>query len=299
MDKLEAMRIFVEVARESSFVAASRTLNISPPAVTRSINHLETTLGVRLLNRTTRIVRLTDSGVRFFEDAKRILEDVDSAISSVAGKYREPSGVLSITAPVLFGQIHITPILTEYLQKNGLVTVRAEFFDRNSNLLEEGLDVAIRIGKLSDSSSYATQVGLVQKVVCASPSYLEKHGEPKHPSDLKNHEIVQASMVEASTTWIFNSAGREESTKVTPRLYCSQNGTALATVENGLGITRLMSYQVGEQLKKGSLIRVLQEYEPSPLPVNILYLEKRQSNAKVSSFVELAKMRLSESLNEG
>lgn len=299
MDKLEAMRIFVEVARESSFVAASRTLNISPPAVTRSINHLETRLGVRLLNRTTRNVRLTDSGVRFFEDAKRILEDVDSAISSVAGKYREPSGVLSITAPVLFGQIHITPILTEYLQKNGLVTVRAEFFDRNSNLLEEGLDVAIRIGKLSDSSSYATQVGLVQKIVCASPSYLEKHGEPKHPSDLKNHEIVQASMVEASTTWIFNSAGREENTKVTPRLYCSQNGTALATVENGLGITRLMSYQVGEQLKKGSLIRVLQEYEPSPLPVNILYLEKRQSNAKVSSFVELAKIRLSESLNNG
>ncbi len=299
MDKLEAMRIFVEVAKESSFVAASRTLNISPPAVTRSINHLEITLGVRLLNRTTRNVRLTDSGVRFFEDAKRILEDVDSAISSVAGKYREPSGVLSITAPVLFGQIHITPILTEYLQKNGLVTVRAEFFDRNSNLLEEGLDVAIRIGKLSDSSSYATQVGLVQKVVCASPSYLEKHGEPKHPSDLKNHEIVQASMVEASTTWIFNSAGREENTKVMPRLYCSKNGTALATEENGLGITRLMSYQVGEQLKKGSLIRVLQEYEPSPLPVNILYLEKRQSNAKVSSFVELAKMRLSESLKEG
>ncbi|NIY92337.1 LysR family transcriptional regulator [Vibrio diazotrophicus] len=296
MDKLEAMRIFVEVAKESSFVAASRTLNISAPAVTRSINHLETVLGVRLLNRTTRIVRLTDSGMRFFEDAKRILEDVDSAISSVAGKYSEPSGVLSITAPVLFGQIHITPILTEYLRKNSLVTVRAEFFDRNSNMLEEGLDVAIRIGKLSDSSSYATQVGHVQKVVCASPSYLDKHGVPKHPSDLENHEIVQASMVEASTTWVFNSAGREENTKVTPRLYCSQNGTALAAVENGLGITRLMSYQVGEQLKKGSLIRILNEYEPSPLPVNILYLERRHSNAKVSSFIELAKMRLSESL---
>jgi len=292
MDKLEAMRVFIEVAECQSFVAASRKLDLSAPAVTRSVAQLEKALGVRLFNRTTRHVRLTDSGTRFFEDAKRILEDVEQAVATASGSYAEPKGVLSVTAPVLFGQIHIAPILTEYLQQNPSVTVRAVFYDRISNILDEGLDVAIRIGHLKDSSIYATPVGSVQRLVCASPIYLKKHGIPNHPSELKEHEIIQASTVEPSTTWQFESSTGKESVKVAPRLHCSQNGAAITAAKQGFGITRLMSYQVGEELKNGSLTRILEDYESQPLPVSIVHLEGRQANAKIRSFIDLAIDRL-------
>jgi len=292
MDKLEAMRVFVEVAECQSFVAASRKLDVSAPAVTRSIAKLEHALDVRLFNRTTRHVRLTDSGVRFFEDAKRILEDVEQAVATVSGSYAEPKGTLSVTAPVLFGQIHIVPVLTEYLRDNPSVTVRALFYDRISNILEEGLDVAIRIGHLKDSSIYATQVGCVQKVVCASPAYLKKRGVPGRPADLADHEIIHASTVEPSTTWRFGAKGVREAVKVSPRLHCSQNGAAISAAMQGLGITRLMSYQVGEDFNEGSLVRILRGYESSPLPVNIIHLEGRQANAKIRSFIDLAVARL-------
>jgi DNA-binding transcriptional LysR family regulator len=292
MDMLEAMRVFIEVAECKSFVAASRKLDLSAPAVTRSIAQLEHALGVRLFNRTTRHVRLTDSGVRFYEDARRILEDVDQALAAASGSYAEPKGVLTITAPVLFGQIHVTPILTEYLQQNPSVTVKAVFNDRVSNLLDEGLDVAIRIGHLKDSSIYATPVGNIQRLVCASPSYLKKYGMPRHPSDLTDHEIIQATTVESSTTWQFESSTGKESVKVIPRLYCSQNGAAITAARQGFGITRLMSYQIGEELKNGSLTRILRDYETKPLPVNIIHLEGRQANAKIRSFIDLAIARL-------
>lgn len=292
MDKLEAMRVFIEVADSKSFVAASRKLDLSAPAVTRSIAQLEHTLNVRLFNRTTRHVRLTDSGARFYEDARRILEDVDQAMAAASGSYAEPRGVLSVTAPVLFGQIHIAPILTEYLQLNSSVTVKAVFYDRVSNILDEGLDVAIRIGHLKDSSIYATPVGSVQRIVCASPSYLEKYGTPSHPCDLSDHEIIQASTVDPSTTWRFESPKGKTSVKVSPRLHCTQNGAAITAARQGFGITRLMSYQIGEELKNGSLICILREYENNPLPVNIIHLEGRQANAKIRSFIDLAIARL-------
>lgn len=292
MDKLEAMRVFVEVTQANSFVAASRKLGISAPAVTRSIAQLEKALGARLFNRTTRHVRLTDSGIRFYQDAKRILEDVDQSIAAVSGSYSEPKGVLSITAPVLFGQLHVTSVISEYLQQNTSVSVRAAFYDRVSNLLDEGLDIAIRIGQLKDSSIYAIPVGSVHRVLCASPQYIEKHGSPKHPDELVNHEIIQASTVEPSTTWQFESATGKASIKVTPRLQCSQNGAAIQAAKQGFGITRLMSYQVGEELKNGSLTRLLANYQPAPLPVSIVHLEGRQAHAKIRSFIDLAVARL-------
>ncbi len=292
MDKLDAMRVFVEVTEAKSFVAASRKLDISAPAVTRSIAQFEKTLGVRLFNRSTRHVRLTDSGSRFYEDAKRILEDVEQSVAAISGSYAEPKGVLSITAPVLFGQIHVTPVLTEYLQQNSSVSVKAVFYDRISNLLDEGLDIAIRIGQLKDSSIYAIPVGKVHRVLCASPLYLEKFGIPSHPSELANHQIIQAATVEPSTTWQFKSATGKASIKVTPRLQCSQNGAAIEAAKQGLGITRLMSYQIGEELKNGSLIRLLASYQPEPLPVSIVHLEGRQAHAKIRSFIDLAVTRL-------
>lgn len=292
MDKLEAMRVFVEVAECQSFVAASRKLDLSAPAVTRSIAQLEQALNVRLFNRTTRHVRLTDSGARFFEDAKRILEDVEQAVATVSGSYAEPKGVLTVTAPVLFGQKHVMPVVTEYLQKNPSVTVKALFHDRVSNILDEGLDVAVRIGDLKDSSIYAIQVGWVQRVVCASPDYLQRSGIPRHPADLKDHEIIQASTVEPTTTWRFESKSGKETIKISPRLHCNQNGAAISAARQGHGITRVMSYQVGEELKNGSLERVLSGYETKPLPVSIIHLEGRRANAKIRSFIDLAVARL-------
>ncbi|WP_461519867.1 LysR family transcriptional regulator [Porticoccus sp.] len=292
MDKFEAMRVFVEVADANSFSGASRKLGLSAPAVTRAIGRLERTLGVRLFNRTTRYVRLTDSGARFFDDARRILEDVEQAEAMAAGSYAQPKGVLSVTAPVLFGQMHIAPILTDYLQNNPAVTVRALFFDRISNLLEEGFDIAIRIGPLKDSSLYATCVGHVQRIVCASPEYLKAQGTPRHPADLADHLIILASTVEPTTSWKFETPLGKDSVRVAPRLYCSQNGTAISAALQGFGITRLMSYQVGEELQRGSLKRILLDFEMAPLPVNIVYFGGRKANAKIRSFIDLAVERL-------
>ncbi len=292
MDKLETIRVFLEAAECRSFVAASRKLDLSAPAVTRSIAQLEHTLGVRLFNRTTRQVRLTDSGARFFEDAKKILEDLEQAEAAASGSYATPKGVLSVTAPVLFGQKHIAPILTEYLEQNPSVEVRAIFYDRVGNILDEGLDVAIRIGHLKDSSLYATKVGNTQRIVCGSPDYFDKHGVPEYPEDLANHEIILASNVEPSTTWRFESPNGKISVKVSPRLYCNQNGAAIEAAKQGFGITRLMSYQVGDEFQKGSLKRILQDFEAEALPVNIIHLEGRQANAKIRSFIDLAVARL-------
>lgn len=294
MDKLAAMRVFVEVAECQSFIAASRKLDLSAPAVTRSVAQLENALGIRLFNRTTRHVRLTDPGNRFLDDARRILADVEQAEATASGSHTAPKGVLSVTAPVLFGQKHVMPIVTEYLQRNPAVTVNALFYDRVSNLLEEGLDVAIRIGHLRDSSVYATRVGSVKQVVCASPAYLQSHGNPTHPSELVDHEIIHASRVDPSTTWQFESRHGKEAVKVSPRLHCNQNGAAISAAKQGQGITRLMSYQVGEEFKNGSLKRILGDFESEPLPVSIIHLEGRSASAKIRSFVDLAVSRLRE-----
>ncbi len=292
MDKFDAMRIFVEVAEANSFVAASRKLDLSAPAVTRAIARLEKVLGVQLFNRTTRHIRLTDTGARFFDDAKRILEDLEQAEAMANGSYIQPKGELTITAPVLFGQMHITPILTEYLQANPAVTANALFFDRISNLIDEGMDIAIRIGPLKDSSLYATRVGHVQRIVCASPEYLKEYGTPEHPSELTEHRIIQATTVEPSTSWRFSSPKGKVSVKVTPRMNCCQNGAAICAASHGFGITRLMSYQVGEELKAGVLQRILKDFEMDPLPVNIVYLGGQKANAKIRSFIDLAVERL-------
>nr|WP_243749538.1 LysR family transcriptional regulator [Pseudoteredinibacter isoporae] len=285
---MEYLKIFVEAASRGSFAEASRHLDISPPVVTRAVAALEQSLGVRLFNRTTRQVRLTEAGSRFYEDSKRILDLLEEAESAASGGYSQPKGVLTVTAPVLFGQKHIVPILSDYLTCFPEVDIRAMFYDRVSNMLDEGLDVAIRIGHLKDSSLYAVPVGNVRRIVCGSPDYFELQGMPKSPADLLKHQIIMASGVEASTHWNFESPKGKESVKVSPRMYCNQNGAAIEGAKCGVGITRLMSYQVGEELEQGSLLRVLEDYEAEPLPINIVYLEGREANAKIRSFIDFA-----------
>lgn len=292
MDKLEAMQVFAEVAKQKSFVGASEQLNLSAPAVTRSIAWLEANLGVKLFHRTTRHVRLTESGVRFLTDTKRILADLEESEAAATGIYAAPKGTLTITAPVLFGEMHIMPIISEYLAMYPDVSVKTMFSDRNTNLVEDELDIAVRIGHLKDSNLYATQVGSVKRILCGSPSYFQQYGIPQCPADLTQHQTIFPSVYGSLTSWEFINNGKKEVIKLTPRLQCFQGAAAIKAAIQGTGITRVMSYQVGEEIKEGRLQRVLEDFEEAPLPINILRLEGRRMNPKIRSFLDLAVERL-------
>jgi DNA-binding transcriptional LysR family regulator len=292
MDRFHLMSVFVAVAEEQGFAGGARRLGISPPAVTRAIAALERRLGVKLLNRTTRYVRATDAGVRYLEHARRILAEADEADEAAAGADATPRGHLAVTAPVLFGSLFVMPGIVDFLQRHPDVVVSALFLDRVANLLEEGLDVGVRIGDLPDSTMRAIPVGFVRRVVCASPRYVNKHGEPRAPADLARHSIVAATPVSPSTEWRFGSGRRSLGVRVRPRLTVTSNDGAIQAALRGFGLTRVMSYQVAAHLAAGRLKRVLAAYEPLPVPIHVMHLEVRQAPAKVRSFVDFLVDRL-------
>ena len=292
MDRLHAMGVFVAVAEEESFAAAARRLNSSPPAVTRTIAALEAHLGVKLLTRTTRFVRATDAGQRYLESARRILAEADEADEAAAGVHASPRGQLAVTAPVLFGSMHVMPGIIEYLGRYPDVSVNAVFLDRVVNLLEEGIDVGIRIGELPDSTMRAIPVGSVKRIVCASPEYLSQHPGLHEPRDLAGKTIISASPVSPVKEWQMGDGKHQVSVKVQPRLTVTNNSAAIEAALMGFGITRLMSYQVADHLATGRLVRLLPEYEPLALPVHIIHLEGRQASAKVRSLVDVLVERL-------
>ena len=292
MDRFYLMSVFVAVAEAESFAKAGRHLGMSPPAVTRAISALEDRLGVRLLTRTTRMVRLTEAGARYLDDSRRIMAEMDEADESATGISATPRGQLHVTAPVLFGRIFITPVILEYLDRHPEVNVNALFLDRIVNLVEEGIDIAIRIGELPDSSLRAARVGTVRQVVVAAPSYLQQHGIPQHPTDLKSHRIVAAMGITASPDWKFYANGKPVSVRVAPRMTVTTNESAIEAVRMGWGVTRLLSYQVAPHLKQGELKTVLSEFEPPALPVHVVHLDGRRPTAKVRAFVDLLVERL-------
>jgi DNA-binding transcriptional LysR family regulator len=291
MDRWQAMKVFVKVAETKGFAEAARLLHMSPPAVTRAVAALEETIGARLLVRTTRSVTLTDAGTRFFEDCSRILADLAEAEASAAGSYARPSGVLTLTASVMFGQRYVLPIVTDYLAEYPQVSVRTLFVDRVVNIVDEGVDVAVRIGHLPNSGFSALKVGSVRRVVCGAPSYFAKHGAPATPADLANHAIISATSAWASTEWRF---GQDDKSivHVYPRLYCNTNDAALQAAIGGFGLTRLLSYQVAPSLLSGELQTVLSAYEEHPLPIHIVHPEGRHAPAKVRTFIDFAASRL-------
>jgi len=289
MDRLQLMTVFVAVAEEQSFAGGARRLNMSPPAVTRAIAALEDRLGVKLLTRTTRYVRVTDAGQRYLEDARRIISEVDEADEAAAGINAEPRGQLAITAPVLFGKLFVLPGIVDYLQRYPDMEISAVFLDRVVNLLEEGFDVGIRIGELPDSSMKAIRVGSIRRVVCASPAYLAKHGAPDKPEDLANHLVVAASAVSPAIEWKFAEG---QVVRVKPRLSVTSNDSAIAAVLLGMGVTRLLSYQIASYQASGQLQTILSEFEPEPLPIHVIHREGRYASAKVRSFVDLMVARL-------
>jgi DNA-binding transcriptional LysR family regulator len=296
MDRFQLMTVFVAVAEEESFAGGARRLSMSPPAVTRAIAMLETRLGIKLLTRTTRHVRATDAGLRYLDSARRILADAEEADEAAAGIHAAPRGQLAVTAPVLFGSMFVTPAIVGYLERYPDVTLNAVFLDRVVNLLEEGLDVGVRIGELPDSSMRAIPVGHVRRVVCAAPDYLAEHGEPDEPQALAGHRIINASTVSPSSEWRFGNASNGIAVKIQPRLIVTSNEAAIQAALRGFGITRLISYQVAAHLASGRLKRILPTHEPAPLPIHVLHREGRQASAKVRSFVDFLVADLRERL---
>ena len=288
MDRFQLMNVFVAVAEEAGFAAAARRLRMSPPAVTRAVAALEQRLKVKLLNRTTRYVRTTEVGQRYLDDARRILAEADEADEAAAGVNAAPRGHLAITAPVLFGRMFVMPLVVEYLNRYPDTAVSAVLLDRVVNLLEEGVDVGIRIGELPDSNMQATAVGSVRLVVCASKEYLRRHGVPRTPQELLQHTIIASSAGSASISWRFG--GRM--LRIEPRLTVTTNDGAIEAALRGFGITRMLSYQVSPYVRAGDLRTVLEEHEPAPRPINIVHREGRHACAKVRAFVDLIAERL-------
>ena len=289
MDRWQAMRIFVKVAETESFAESARQLHMSAPAVTRAIAALESLIGARLFVRTTRSVKLTEPGSRYLGDCRRILSDLAEAEAAAAGSYTAPSGTLAVTASALFGQMYVLPVLHEFLQRHPAVNGRILFVDRQVNLIEEGIDVAIRIGRLPDSGFSAIKVGSVRRVVCGAPAYFKKHGVPDTPADLKHHRITASTGAWVSPEWRF--AGDQRVT-IHNWLQSNTNEAAIATAVAGLALTRVLQYQIGPALSEGKLQIVLAGHEEPPLPIHVLYAEGRQAPAKVRAFVDLAVARL-------
>ena len=292
MDRFHAIQVFISVADRGGFAAAARNLGMSPPAVTRAIAMLEDRLGTRLFVRTTRSVRLTEAGERFLRDSRRILLDLEEAEEAAVGSHAAPRGELYITAPVLFGRMFVTPALGDYLDLHPHMQARTLYVDRVVSLMDEGLDVSIRIGELPDSSLIAVRVGTVRQVMFASPDYFERHGLPQHPGDLEHHRLLQSTAMGAASDWMYRENGAPVSVRPNARLRMNTNDAVIELALRGWGISRLMSYQISPYLTEGRLKTVLSEFELPPLPVHILHQEGRMVSAKVRSFVDFLAERL-------
>ena len=292
MDRLYAMNVFVAVAEEQGFAAAARRLDLSPPAVTRAIAALEDRLGVKLLNRTTRYVRATDAGQRYLEDARRVLAEANAADEAASGNNADPRGHLSITAPVMFGRMFVMPGIVEYLENYPGTEVSAVFLDRVVNLLEEGLDIGVRIGELPDSSMHAIRVGSVRLVTCASAKYLRRQGTPDKPDDLLEHSLIVSSAGSGQFGWKFESRQGARQVNLQPRLSVTSNDAAIEAALRDFGITRLLSYQIASHINSGKLEIVLQDFEPAAMPIHIVHREGRLASAKLRSFIDFLADRL-------
>ena len=287
MDHIHLMKVFVAVGELESFAAAARRLDISPAAVTRAVSALEEQLGVKLLLRTTRSVRLTEAGGRYLEDTRHILASILEANEAAAGITATPKGDLAVTAPILFGKKFVMPCIVRYLQQYPEVDVSAYFLDRIVNMVEEGMDVAVRIGPLPDSGLKALRVGRVRRMLCASPDYLARHGVPQHPSDLPGHAVIGTTNLSPRAGWRFGVTDEPTLVRMKPRLTVTSNDGAIAAASGGLGIARLLSYQVADEVASGQLQVILAEYEEAPWPIHVLHRESKYGSAKVRAFIDM------------
>jgi DNA-binding transcriptional LysR family regulator len=283
MDRLDAMTAFAAVADRKSFSSAARHLKVSPPAVTRLVAGLEERLGVALLRRTTRTVTLTDAGARYLERVKRILAETEEAESAAQAELATPSGRLVISAPVTFGRMHISPLVADYLKLYPLVSGELMLSDRFVNLADDGIDVALRIGELADSSLIARRAGTTRRVVVGSPDYLAERGTPKTLADLKAHDVVR--FVGGALDWSFAGGERVE---LPARYFTNSVDCAIGYIVRGGGLVMLLAYQAADAVADGRLRVVLSDYERPPLPIQFVYPTSRLLSSKVRAFIDLA-----------
>jgi DNA-binding transcriptional LysR family regulator len=288
MDRLDAMAAFVAVAELRGFAHASRRLGLSRPAVTRLVAALEERLSIRLLQRTTRSVTLTDAGARYLERARRILADVHEAESAAQQERTEPTGRFVVTAPALFGRLNVAPLMSTFLARYPAVVGELLLSDRMVNLVEEGIDTAVRIGVLSDSSLFARKVGETRRVLVASPAYLARRKKPRVPGDIASHEVIQFTALSPTPEWRFWRDEQPSQVSFTPRFVTNSADAALGHAERGGGLTMVLAYQAVEAVRAGRLRVVLSEFEPPPLPIHLVYPTTRLLSAKVRAFVDLA-----------
>ncbi len=292
MDRLQTMSVFVSVAEEAGFAAAARRLNLSPPSVTRAVSELEARLGARLLHRTTRSVRLTDAGARYLADCRRILVEIEEADRHAAGIHAAPRGAVSVTASVLFGGMVLAPMLLELLDRYPEISISTMFVDRVVHMVDEGIDVAVRIAELPDSSLSALRVGSVRRVLCASPDYLASRGRPAAPSELADHDTIDFSAMTQGGEWVFEAAGRDRVFRPQSRLRVNTADTAIAAALAGRGITRVLSYMIAPQLEAGALELVLEDFGPPAVPIHIVHKEAGRTSARVRAVFDDLAQRL-------
>ncbi len=294
MDRIEAMSMLIEVTDRGSFSAAARSLNVPVTTLSRKISDLEAALGAKLLVRSTRKIDLTDAGATYLAAARRIIEQVEEAEREAAGEFTVPKGRLVITAPIQFGQLHVLPVVTDFIAQFPQIDVSLLLQDRNLQLVEDHIDMAVRIGRLPDSSMIATSIGSVRMVVCASPRLLKAHGMPETPQDLSRFPSVTIETPLSQPGWQFRD--REERSPLaispTPRLSVTTVEAALRAATRDTGVIRLFHYQVADAVKAGELQIILAEYEQEPVPVSLLHASRGQMPLKMRSFLDFAVPRL-------
>ncbi|MES1927339.1 LysR family transcriptional regulator [Salinisphaera sp. T31B1] len=291
MDRLQALNVFVAVAEAESFARGARATGVSAPSATRAVNTLETALGARLFTRSTRRVRLTDVGRTYLAEVREILAHLQAADDTASGAANTPVGQLRITCPQEFGRIHVAPLLIEFLDIHPTIRADVLMVDRLVNLVEEGFDIAVRIGHLPSSELSAVRVGQVRRIVCGSPDYFARHGRPRTPGDLARHSLVSRAADSASSEWRFD-ADDPRAARPDTRLTVSTVAATIDIAKRGWGLSRVLSYQVADDLAAGRLERVLEAYEPDPLPIHFVHVEGRRAAAKVRAFIDFAVERL-------
>jgi len=296
MDRFESMSVFQAVVDQGSLSAAGRRLGMPLATVSRKLSELEAHLQARLLNRSTRKLTLTDAGREYALSCRRILDDVDEAERTASGEYNAPRGELVVTAPIVFGRLHVLPVVVAFLQAYPEVDVRLVLGDRVLDLIEEHVDLAVRVGELPDSRLTATRVGVTRRVVCATPRYLDRHGRPVVPADLARHRCVTFDAPSAIGGWQFTVDGRPQAVAIRSRLTVNTAEAAIEAALADVGITRVLCYQVEDARRAGHLEFVLKDFETVPAPISLVHGGQRRVPLKLRAFLDFAAPRLRERL---
>jgi DNA-binding transcriptional LysR family regulator len=292
MDRLESMSMLVAVIDAGSLSAAGRNLGVPLPTVSRKISELEAHLGIQLIRRSSRRIALTDAGAAYLDACKRILEQIGEAERAASGEYQTPRGELIVTAPVVFGRLHVLPVICDFLKAYPDIDTRLLLSDRNINLLDEHIHVAVRIGALPDSSLMTTRIGTVRQIVCGNPVYFATRGMPATPEELDGHDCITSDVVGAPDVWRFRAGKSERAITVRSRLFVSTAEAAVDAAIAAVGITRLLSYQVARAVAEKTLVIILEDFEPPPQPVNLLHAGGKLAPLKLRAFLDFAAPRL-------